>query len=66
MRAFPEEIDGTPCVQDGFKRLNQLLDSDSLLHELDAATLRIRQTDKGVLGAPPQSHDAAICDACKQ
>lgn len=35
-------------MQDGFKHLNQLLDSDTLLQALDAATLRIRQTGKGV------------------
>jgi hypothetical protein len=49
-----------------FKRLNQLLDSEPLLRELDATTLRIRQTDKGVPGRPPQAHDARDCDACEQ
>ena len=38
--------------QEGFKRLNQLLDSDALLHTLDVTTLRIRSGDKGVPGAP--------------
>ena len=36
--------------QEGFKRLNQLLDSDALLHTLDVTTLRIRPSDRGVPG----------------
>ena len=47
--------------QEGFKRLNQLLDSDALLHTLDVTTLRIRPSDKGVPGASPASPLHCTC-----
>ena len=48
--------------QEGFKRLNQLLDSDALLHSLDVTTLRIRPNDKGVPGAPLASLLHCTCN----
>ena len=37
-------------VQEGFKHLNQILDSEALLRDLDEATLRVLPTDRHVLG----------------
>ena len=48
--------------QEGFKRLNQLLDSDALLHTLDVTTLRIQANDKGVPGAPLASPLRCTCN----
>lgn len=37
-------------MQEGFKHLNQVLDSDALLRALDESTLRILPTEKHISG----------------
>lgn len=46
-------IDSFCVLQEGFRHLNQILDSDALLRALDESTLRLLPTDKHLSGFRP-------------